>query len=348
MMSNPVRRLSVLVLLVASCIGLYSLATGEPSVPLLMNYQGRLTDEDGNSLTGAREMTFRLYTQAAGGTAVWVETQTVQLGDSGFFNVLLGSVNALDASDFTGTTYLGVQVGGQAEMSPRRQVVSVAYALVAGTAENCDEDNLSDNSIGDLDDVNTAGAALNEVLSWNGSSWIPQGLPASNAWSLTGNSGTTPGTNFLGTTDNQAFGVHVNGQRALRIEPKSTSPNLIGGYSGNAVSVGVHGATIGGGGRSGSINEVTGNYGTVSGGLSNTASAGATVGGGCDNTASCDFATVGGGFYNRARDDYATVGGGYGNTARDDYATVGGGYYNIASNDYATVGGGSYNIASGV
>ncbi len=38
-------------------------------------------------------------------------------------------------------------------------------------------------------------------------------------WSLNGNSGTTPGTNFLGTTDNQALELKVNGQRALRIEP---------------------------------------------------------------------------------------------------------------------------------
>ena len=43
-------------------------------------------------------------------------------------------------------------------------------------------------------------------------------------WSLNGNSGTTPGTNFLGTTDNQALELKVNGQRALRIEPDGTAP----------------------------------------------------------------------------------------------------------------------------
>ena len=35
--------------------------------------------------------------------------------------------------------------------------------------------------------------------------------------------------------------------------PNATSPNLIGGYSGNSVGVGVVGATIGGGGASGSL-----------------------------------------------------------------------------------------------
>src|SRR5438309_11295114 len=39
------------------------------------------------------------------------------------------------------------------------------------------------------------------------------------AWSPFGNAGTTPGTNFLGTTDNVALELEVNGSRALRLEP---------------------------------------------------------------------------------------------------------------------------------
>ncbi|MCC7438981.1 MAG: hypothetical protein IT211_10855, partial [Armatimonadetes bacterium] len=53
----------------------------------------------------------------------------------------------------------------------------------------------------------------------------------SSGWSLTGNAGTTPGTNFLGTTDNQAFEIRVNNagaatggnQRVMRFEPNATS-----------------------------------------------------------------------------------------------------------------------------
>ena len=57
-------------------------------------------------------------------------------------------------------------------------------------------------------------------------------------WSLTGNPGTTPGTNYLGTSDYKALELKVNEPRALRIEPNTTIPNLIGGYSGNAVTTG--------------------------------------------------------------------------------------------------------------
>src|ERR1700674_1186923 len=44
----------------------------------------------------------------------------------------------------------------------------------------------------------------------------PQGPAGSvNAWSLTGNSGTTAGTNFVGTTDTQPLELHVNGFRVM-------------------------------------------------------------------------------------------------------------------------------------
>jgi len=165
-------------------------------------------------------------------------------------------------------------------------------------------------------------------------------------WGLGGNAITVG--QFLGTTNNQALDIRVNDLRALRIEPHATSPNLIGGYSGNTVTAGVFGATIGGGGKQGFINQVTGLYGTVGGGLLNTASGeGATVGGGGGNTASGVQATVGGGGGNTASGDWATVGGGGANTASGHRATVGGGVDNTASGHRATVGGGYDNTASG-
>ena len=51
-------------------------------------------------------------------------------------------------------------------------------------------------------------------------SWVCGG----GGWSLTGNAGTAPGTNFLGTTDNEALELRANGKRALRLEP--TPPRL--------------------------------------------------------------------------------------------------------------------------
>jgi hypothetical protein len=180
----------------------------------------------------------------------------------------------------------------------------------------------------------------------------PYALHAVDAWSITGNSGTTHGTHFLGTTDNVSLTLAVSNTAALRLEPATFSgffaPNVIGGFSDNSVTAGKIGATIGGGGYSSNPNSVTDFFGTVGGGADNTTSGvAATVGGGESNEASGQQATVGGGSNNIASSDQATVGGGYTNEASDSSATVGGGDSNTASGEYATVGGGYTNEASG-
>src|SRR5205814_4759711 len=85
---------------------------------------------------------------------------------------------------------------------------------------------------------------------------VPYALYATGNWGLNGNAGTT-GSNFLGTTDNMSLTIGVSGTAALRIYPKATSPNLIGGSQYNAVTVGSVGATVGGGGTSGFPNEAS-------------------------------------------------------------------------------------------
>jgi hypothetical protein len=57
------------------------------------------------------------------------------------------------------------------------------------------------------------------------------------SWSLSGNSGTTPGTHFLGTTDDVALELHVYGARALKLEPNTYSPNVVAGSGSNSVAV---------------------------------------------------------------------------------------------------------------
>src|SRR5260370_875966 len=129
------------------------------------------------------------------------------------------------------------------------------------------------------------------------------------AWSLSGNSGTgcttSPCSNFLGTTDNTSVEIRVNGQRAYRIEPATSSvsgvppgfaPNIIAGNS-NYVTAGASGATIAGGGSAvnlDSVNSVTDDFGTVSGGFGNRA------GDAAGTTGDTPFATVAGGYLNTA------------------------------------------------
>ncbi|MBI2926536.1 MAG: tail fiber domain-containing protein [Verrucomicrobia bacterium] len=186
----------------------------------------------------------------------------------------------------------------------------------------------------------------------------PQGLSgppgSADAWSRTGNGGTTAGLNFIGTTDNQPLELQVNNTRALRLEPNEHgAPNVIGGAANNVVAAGMIGATISGGGAASFLgqaqpNRVTGNFGTVGGGIANTSSSeGDTVGGGWGNTSSGAQATVPGGYANTASAINSTVGGGRLNTASASGSTVGGGVLNWANGFRSTVPGGSENTAGG-
>ncbi len=538
------------------------------AVPMTMNYQGYLTDSNGDPVDGTVDITFKIYSVSSGGSHLWAETHNSVEVDDGIFNVIL---TGLTTTILDGDRWLGIEVESDGEMTPRKKLTSVAFAIRAGLAESVADgtvntDSLANNAVtgskiatstisstnlgsnaiteekiasnavtaakmadnsigsneiqdgsvsssdvsfnyagssskggpasslscsgcvsqseldftaGDITSVNTAGTsgltggtAAGDVnlavnfagtgaastvsrsdhihdaryytetelntgggggqVHWNNLTAVPAGLsdgddnttytagsgldltgtqftvtgapwsgltgvPAgfwdgvddtgAASWELAGNAGTTAGTNFIGTTDNQALEFKVNSTRVLRFEPDVTSPNVIGGSSGNDVSTGVYGATISGGGYNydttpfdgtPDINTITGNYGTVgggvqsiaggdyavvSGGMANSTGADAatvaggqkneatgensTVSGGDTNVAGGVGATVGGGRINDAGSDYATVGGGYSNNAGGGHATVGGGYDNTASNSTATVGGGNTNTASG-
>ncbi len=61
--------------------------------------------------------------------------------------------------------------------------------------------------------------------------WIGLQSSVNGGWGVTGNSGTVSGTNFIGTTDNQALDFRVNGGRKLRLETNGTLATLNMGRS---------------------------------------------------------------------------------------------------------------------
>ena len=90
-----------------------------------INYQGRLTDSTGEPLSGAHEMTFKLYEVDSGGTALDTDTHSVTVTD-GLFNTNI----SFKHSYFDGRElWLGIKVGADAEMMPRQEFKPVPYAL---------------------------------------------------------------------------------------------------------------------------------------------------------------------------------------------------------------------------
>jgi hypothetical protein len=279
-------------------------------VPQMINYQGKLTTPAGAPVTDTLQIVFTIYADEAGTTPLWTETQPNVEILKGVFNVLLGSVNPISFSVFDGSTrYLGMQVGGDPEITPRKPMVSVAYAMRVG-AGGGGSDNDWTYRITDTADTT---------------------LITGGAWGIA-----RYGNMLYGNADS----THVN----LGIS-SSTGANgqnykycTVAGGNSNAASG--SSATVGGG----SHNVASGMHSTIGGGDSDTASAYvATIAGGHGNTASGSVATIGGGESNHALSPYTFIGGGTGHYASASHATVGGGDNNASAGAFSTIGGGKKN-----
>lgn len=102
----------------------------QAEIPKLINYQGKLTTAEGTCVDTTFLMQFSIYSDNTGGDPLWTETQPSVRVKDGIFNVLLGSVDSIPQSVFTGDIrYLGVKVGDDPEMTPRKAMVSVGYAF---------------------------------------------------------------------------------------------------------------------------------------------------------------------------------------------------------------------------
>jgi hypothetical protein len=324
------------------------------SLGTAFNYQGHLVD-GGQPANGSYDFIFDLYDSETTGTGVLVGN--ISLGDETVSNGLFSVV--LDYGDvFDGTALwleIRVRPGDSTDayttLEPRQALSATPYASYATKAGGVPWSGIDQIPAGfgdDIDDDTLGGltCANEQIAKWDGAVWscaLDQ-TGGSSGWSLTGNGGTSAGTNFLGTTDDEPLELRVNGLRAFLLEPDPTSPNIIAGYDLNNAGASTAGATIGGGGRDLAINQVDGDYGTVGGGADNTAGGYASfLGGGESNAASSSYTALGGGSQNLAGGDYAVIGGGQLNTTGADYAIIGAGQGNVVSGTFGTVSGGQSN-----
>jgi hypothetical protein len=105
-------------------------------VPAQISYQGMLYDSSGDPVSGNHNLTFSLYNDPVGGTAIWQETQSgMQIAD-GLFSTRLGALTPLDVGLFADSLcWLGVSVNGAAELSPRAQLVTVPFAFKVASVD---------------------------------------------------------------------------------------------------------------------------------------------------------------------------------------------------------------------
>jgi len=109
------------------------------AVPSQLAHQGRLLDAEGAPLEGSHTLTFALFDAEADGAEVWSEDiDTTLVG--GFYSVVLGADedgNPLDDLVLgSGSLWLELRVDGGDPLLPRHELLSVPYAVMAGTATN--------------------------------------------------------------------------------------------------------------------------------------------------------------------------------------------------------------------
>lgn len=103
-------------------------------IPKTLSYQGILTNNDGEALKGKQSVTFNFYENAEGGKSIWQESHALMITD-GFFETILGSKNELNLP-FNKPYWLGITVGSSEELTPRIQLNSAPYSLLAGTVSD--------------------------------------------------------------------------------------------------------------------------------------------------------------------------------------------------------------------
>ena len=167
-------------------------------VPPLMNFQGRLAKPDGTPVTdGTYAVRFSLWNAASDGTELWNQTVDTVNVKNGVFSALL----TVDTSGlFNGDLWLEIKIGEDAPLTPRQRLVSTAYAMKANTVPD-----------GSITGAKIADGTIT-------ASKLDAGVfTGANLWSLLGNAGTNPSTNFLGTTDNQPLVFRTNGYERMRL-----------------------------------------------------------------------------------------------------------------------------------
>ena len=129
--------------------GLSFLANAD--VPPLINYQGQLTDANGNPQTGIKKLEFNIYDASSGGNKIWGPQTfaTVPL-INGRFNVLLGTTDAkgmaITSAFGAGNRYLGISVDNAVDIVPRQQILSTPFAVQAQHAVEADHSTNADNA----------------------------------------------------------------------------------------------------------------------------------------------------------------------------------------------------------
>jgi trimeric autotransporter adhesin len=362
--------ISVAICYLLSAIYLSAFAQGTA-----FTYQGQLQN-NGSPANGSYNLTFSLFNNSAGGTAVAgpVNTNGI-LVSNGLFTVTLDFGSSVWNGE-TNWLQIGVETNGGSSfttLGPRQRIAPVPYAIAAAglsgglTVQN--NTNGAPNLIGGSPVNYVSPGVIGATISGGGATNY---FGASYSNSVTSSFGTVGGgydntagyfSTIAGGSDNTANAGgavvgggdsnHADGNESAVIGGALNSADgyfstVGGGYENLAIGTG---AFIGGGGYDGTItagNYAAGNASVIGGGMGNvTEGPGTTVGGGESNYVGDVSATVSGGQNNTVVGNFSMVGGGQKNYNIGGAAVIAGGQFNTNQGNLSVVGGGENNYILG-
>ena len=105
---------------------------GAAGLPATIGYEGFLKNASGDPINALVSLTFRLYGQSAGGSALWTETHNAVSVSEGVFSAQLGSIVSLvdtPGLSLNKALYLSIEVNTDGEMTPRLALNSAPYSF---------------------------------------------------------------------------------------------------------------------------------------------------------------------------------------------------------------------------
>lgn len=232
--------------------GNYNTANG--AITLFLNSTG-----NNNTTTGHQSSFFNttgndntadgyqaLYNNSTGNRNIAIGRRALYNNTTGSNNTAIGDSSGVATPNLSNTTAVGYQAVTTQSNSIQlgNNAVTTIFAGVGNTTTIVSGGLLVTNNLRFSGGSPGVGKVLTSdatgVASW-------QALPAAGAsWSLTGNSVSNQGTNFLGTTNAMPLNFRVNNQKAGSIELNANSANTFYGYlSGNLNSSGGYNTAIG-------------------------------------------------------------------------------------------------------
>ncbi|MBI5226428.1 hypothetical protein HY994_04295 [Candidatus Micrarchaeota archaeon] len=218
---------------VASLFVMMLIGFAAAAIPVLIPLQGKLLNATGNVLNGSQTINFTILDAVTGGNQLWQEVRSGVNNVSvtnGFFDVNLGDNTSLSSVNFTGPTWLEINVSGEI-LTPRMRLASAPYAR---TSERVFGVGTLNESLVTLNKTATGSGAVLNILQNSGT-----GNDISAPVSFFVRSGAVNATNYTGASSAPGFignGTLLTSLDASNLSTGTVSSGRISGtYSGEVV-----------------------------------------------------------------------------------------------------------------